>query len=178
MLRATTLISVLIMASGAAFAQQAAPPEAEPKPDTVQVHGKALTLSCAEWSRQTDGSWNNVGPLLVGEETVKAVTLRGATARPLEQKCNGAPSSALAPPAEKPRHQHHHCMGPRSLPTERSGAPRDERALRSSCVIAGLAPALHAAPAPAAATSEILLILHPLILERRRSRGWPGRARP
>ncbi len=106
MLRATTLVSVLIIAPAAAFAQ-AAPPE--PKGDTVQVHGKALPLSCAEWSRQPDGSWNNVGPLLVGEETVKAVTLRGAAARPLEQKCNGAalPTPAAAP-AEKPKHSHHH----------------------------------------------------------------------
>ena len=110
MLRATTLISVLILAPGAAFAQAAAAPEA--KGDTVQVHGKALTLSCAEWSRQPDGSWNNVGPLLVGEETVKAVTLRGAAARPLEEKCNGAAPSAAPAAPEKPKHQHHHPAQP------------------------------------------------------------------
>ena len=106
MLRASMLISVLIMAPGAAFAQAAAP---EPKGDTVQVHGKALTLSCAEWSRQPDGSWNNVGPLLVGEETVKAVTLRGAPAKPIEQKCwSGAGSSAPSAPAEKSKPPHRH----------------------------------------------------------------------
>jgi hypothetical protein len=105
MLRAMTLVFVLIMAPGAAFAQAAAP---EPKTDTVQVHGNALTLSCPEWSRNQDGSWTNVGPLLVGEETVKEVTLRGANAKPLEQKCeNGGGSSASSAPAEKPRHQHH-----------------------------------------------------------------------
>ena len=107
MVRATTLVSVLIMAPGAALAQTAAPAA---KPDTVSVHGKALPLSCAEWSRSGDGSWTNVGPLLVGEETVKAVTLRGANAKPLEQKCaNGAPSPAPSPPAGKPaRPQHRH----------------------------------------------------------------------
>ena len=100
MLRTTTLVSVLIGLPGAAFAQTAAP---EPKPDTVQVHGKALLLSCPEWTRNTDGSWTNVGPLLVGEETVKEVTLRGAPARPLEQKCaNGAPSPAPPAPGRKP----------------------------------------------------------------------------
>ncbi len=109
MLRAMALVSVLIMAPGAAFAQAAAPAQ---KTDTVQVHGKALTLSCAEWSRQPDGSWTNVGPLLVGEETVKEVTLRGANATPLEQKCEyGGGSSASSAPAEKPKHQHHHQHG-------------------------------------------------------------------
>jgi hypothetical protein len=107
MLRATTLVSVLIALPGAAFAQTATP---EAKPDTVQVHGKALPLSCPEWSRNGDGSWTNVGPLLVGEETVKAVTLRGANAKPLEQKCeNGAPSSAPpAPGGKPPRHMQRH----------------------------------------------------------------------
>ena len=90
MLRATTLVSVLIALPGAAFAQANATPEA--KTDTVQVHGKALPLSCAEWLRNGDGSWTNISPLLVGEETVKEVTLRGANAKPLELKCaNGAP---------------------------------------------------------------------------------------
>ena len=50
----------------------------EPKPDTVQVHGKPLTLSCAEWKRNQDGSWASTGPLLVGTDTVNNVTLRGA----------------------------------------------------------------------------------------------------
>jgi hypothetical protein len=107
MLRTPLLVSVLIALPGAAFAQASATPEA--KSDTVQVHGKALTLSCAEWMRNTDGSWTNIGPLLVGEETVKEVTLRGAAAKPLEQKCaNGAPASAQPAPAGKPRHPHRH----------------------------------------------------------------------
>ena len=50
----------------------------KPKPDTVQVHGKPLTLSCAEWKRNQDGSWTSTGPLLVGTDTVNSVTLRGA----------------------------------------------------------------------------------------------------
>ncbi len=107
MIRATTPVSVLIALPGAAFAQANVTPEA--KPDTVQVHGKALPLSCAEWSRSGDGSWTNVGPLLAGEETVKEVTLRGANAKPLEQKCaNGTPSSAPPAPGAKPLRQHRH----------------------------------------------------------------------
>ena len=110
MLRATTLVSVLIALPGAAFAQASATPEA--KTDTVQVHGKALPLSCAEWLRNGDGSWTNISPLLVGEETVKEVTLRAAAAKPLELKCaNGAPSSAPSASGEKPKHQHHHQHG-------------------------------------------------------------------
>ena len=107
MLRTPLLVFVLIALPGAALSQNA--PQ-EPKPDAVQVHGKAIPLSCPEWSRNGDGSWTNVGPLLVGEETVKEVTLRGASAAPLQQKCaGGAPSPALAAPAGKPgRPQHRH----------------------------------------------------------------------
>ena len=46
--------------------------------DIVQIHGKSLPLSCAEWKRNQDGSWTNVSPLLVGTDTVTNVTLRGA----------------------------------------------------------------------------------------------------
>ena len=38
--------------------------------DTVQVHGKSLALSCAEWKRNQDGSWTSTGPMLVGTDTV------------------------------------------------------------------------------------------------------------
>ena len=59
------------------------------KQEVVQVHGHALQLSCAEWKRNQDGSWTNVGPLVVGTETVKDVTLRGAKATGvLEAKCH------------------------------------------------------------------------------------------
>ena len=63
-----------------------------PKPDTVEVHGKALTLSCAEWKRNQDGSWTSTGPLLVGTDTVNSVTLHGAKeTNVLEAKCaNGS----------------------------------------------------------------------------------------
>lgn len=37
---------------GAAIAEDA-------KQDTVQVHGKSLVLSCAEWKRNEDGSWTS-----------------------------------------------------------------------------------------------------------------------
>ena len=50
----------------------------EAKPDTVQVHGKPLQLSCAEWKRNPDGSWTSIGALLVGTDTLTGVTLRGA----------------------------------------------------------------------------------------------------
>ena len=72
--------------------QTAAMAQGEPKPDTVPVHGKPLTLSCAEWKRNPDGSWTSTGPLLVGTDTVNNVTLRGAKdTNVLETKCgNGA----------------------------------------------------------------------------------------
>ncbi len=102
MLRANALLLALFATAGAALAQ--APPQGQPpKPDTVPVHGKELLLSCAEWSRNGDGSWSNVGPLMVGDETVKSVTLRSPI---LEQKCgNGAPATAPASDAPKP-HKH------------------------------------------------------------------------
>jgi hypothetical protein len=66
------------------------------KQDTVEVHGKSLTLSCAEWKRNQDGSWTNTSPLLVGTDTVTNVTLRGAKeTNVLETKCaNGSRPTA------------------------------------------------------------------------------------
>jgi len=89
MLRVTALLWIFIAMCGAAVAQ-------EEKVDTVEVHGKALTLSCAEWKRNLDGSWTNTSPLLVGTDTVTSVTLRGAKETSvLETKCaNGSPPPA------------------------------------------------------------------------------------
>jgi hypothetical protein len=66
------------------------------KQDTVEVRGKSLTLSCAEWKRNQDGSWTNTSPLLVGTDTVTNVTLRGAKeTNVLETKCaNGSRPTA------------------------------------------------------------------------------------
>jgi hypothetical protein len=80
--------------------QTAAIAEEDAKQDTVQVRGKSLTLSCAEWKRNQDGSWISTGPLLVGTETVNSVTLRGAKeTNVLEAKCANATS-----PVAKPSH--------------------------------------------------------------------------
>ena len=89
MFRVTALLSIAIAMQTAAIAQE------EAKPETVQVHGKSLALSCAEWKRNQDGSWTSTGPLLVGTDTVNDVTLRGAKeTNVLEAKCGerGEPS--------------------------------------------------------------------------------------
>jgi hypothetical protein len=106
MLRVAAPLSVFIAMLGAAMAD-------EDKQDTVQVHGKSLTLSCAEWKRNQDGSWTNTSPLLVGTDTVNSVTLRGAKeTNVLETKC-GNPSSPPATPAQSGQptrhagHRHH-----------------------------------------------------------------------
>ncbi len=84
MLRMTALLWVFIAMHGAAVAE-----EDDNKQDTVEVHGKSLTLSCAEWKRNQDGSWTNTSPLLVGTDTVTNVTLRGAKeTNVLETKCD------------------------------------------------------------------------------------------
>ena len=57
MLRVTALLWVSIAMQGTAIAEDV-------KQDTVQVHGKSLVLSCAEWKRNEDGSWTSIGPLL------------------------------------------------------------------------------------------------------------------
>jgi hypothetical protein len=107
MFRVTGLLLITIVMQTAASAQE------EPKPDTVQVHGKSLTLSCAEWKRNQDGSWTSTGPLLVGTDTVNNVTLRGAKdTNVLETKCGSGASPAAQPPqsddpTKHARHKHH-----------------------------------------------------------------------
>jgi len=93
MLRAATFfLSALIAAQSAGFAQDA-------KQDTVEVHGKSLALSCAEWKHNQDGSWTSTGPLMVGTDVVNEVTLRGAKeTRALEDKCQSGSSPAAAAP--------------------------------------------------------------------------------
>lgn len=106
MLRLTTLFSVFIAMQGAAMAEDA-------KPDTVEVHGKALQLSCHEWKRNQDGSWSSIGALLVGTETMD-VTLRGAKeTKVLEAKCGDTQEPIATPaqraePARPARHGHRH----------------------------------------------------------------------
>ena len=93
MLRVTALIWVSIAMQAAATAEDA-------KQDTVQVHGKSLVLSCAEWKRNDDGSWTSTGPLLVGTNALNDVTLRGAKeTKVLEEKCRNV--SAPPPPRRK-----------------------------------------------------------------------------
>jgi hypothetical protein len=103
MLRTAALLSVLIAAPSAAFAEDDKPP------DTVSVQGKALVLSCSEWKRNADGSWGNIGPLRVGDDIVKEVTLRGKETKVLEEKCrNAAPPTAAAAPTGAPaKHMGH-----------------------------------------------------------------------
>ena len=104
MFRATTLLWVFIAIEGAAMADDAKPP-------TVEVHGKALQLSCAEWKRNQDGSWSSLGALLVGTETTE-VTLRGAKeTKVLEEKCGNGSSPSATPaqshePTKHARHAH------------------------------------------------------------------------
>jgi hypothetical protein len=95
---------------GAAAAQDA---KEDAKQDTVEVHGKSLALSCAEWKRNQDGSWTNASPLLVGTDTVKDVTLRGAKeTSALEVKCANGSTPAATPSrgegqTKHARHRHH-----------------------------------------------------------------------
>jgi hypothetical protein len=108
MLRITATLWLLIAMQGAAMAEDA-------KQDTVQVHGKSLVLSCAEWKRNEDGSWTSIGPLLVGTDTLNDVTLRGAKeTKILEEKCgNGsAPSATQSRSGDSTRHtRHRHGLG-------------------------------------------------------------------
>lgn len=107
MLRVTALLLVLIAA------QRAVAAEDENKQDTVEVRGKSLTLSCAEWKRNPDGSWTSTGSLLVGTETVTSVTLRGAKeTKSLEAKCGGdqpplVPPTQSAEPNQHAKHKRH-----------------------------------------------------------------------
>jgi hypothetical protein len=107
MFRVTALLGISLAMLGAARAQEDA------KPETVQVHGKSLALSCAEWKRNQDGSWISTGPLVVGTETVNSVTLRGAKeTNVLEAKCANASSPVAKPshsdePTKHAGHRHH-----------------------------------------------------------------------
>ncbi|HSU99551.1 MAG TPA: hypothetical protein VLI91_05550 [Roseiarcus sp.] len=100
-------LSLSLAMSTAALAEDAQPP----KPDTVEVHGKALQVSCAEWRRNQDRSWTSIGELQVGTEAMN-VTLRGPETKALEAKC-GDTQEPIAPmksaePAHHARHGHHH----------------------------------------------------------------------
>jgi hypothetical protein len=106
MFRVTGLLLIAIAMQTAAMGQE------EAKPDIVQVHGKPLTLSCAEWKRNLDGSWTSTGPLLVGTDTVTNVTLHGAKeTNVLETKCGSgaAPTkpSQSDDPTKHAKHKHH-----------------------------------------------------------------------
>ena len=93
MLRLAVLLSVSTAMISVALAQDAQ----QPKPDTVEVHGKALPLSCAEWRRNQDRSWTSIGALLVGTETMN-VTLRGPKeTKVLEEKCGDTQEPTVTP---------------------------------------------------------------------------------
>jgi len=102
MLRVTALLYVSIAMQSAAIAEDA-------KQDTIQVHGKSLQLSCAEWKRNQDGSWTSIGALLVGTDTLNSVTLRGAKeTKALDAKCqnpspSATPSQSSSPAQHKTR---------------------------------------------------------------------------
>jgi hypothetical protein len=103
MLRVTALLWASIVMQSVAIAEDA-------KQDTVQVHGKALQLSCAEWKRNQDGSWTSIGPLLVGADTLNDVTLRGAKeTKTLEDKCRNGSSPSVTPSqsGDSTRHMRH-----------------------------------------------------------------------
>jgi hypothetical protein len=110
MFRVTALLWASIAMQGAAMAEDA-------KPETVEVHGKSLQLSCAEWKRNQDGSWTSTGPLLVGTDTLNDVTLRSAKeTKPLEAKCRDASSPPAAPSQSGDATRHtkhgHHLTAP------------------------------------------------------------------
>jgi hypothetical protein len=89
---ATLLLSVAIATQTVAMAEDA-------KQDTVEVRGKSLVLSCAEWKHNPDGSWTSTGPLQVGTDVLNGVTLRGAKeTSALESKCRNGSSPAVAAP--------------------------------------------------------------------------------
>lgn len=106
MLRLAVFLSVSTAMISVALAQDAQ----QPKPDTVEVHGKALQLSCAEWKRNQDGSWTSIGALLVGTDTLKNVTLRdGKETKVLDAKCQNpsSPSAAPSQSSDTTRHTRH-----------------------------------------------------------------------
>ena len=94
MFRVAALVCISFAIQTAAMAEEAS----DAKQDTVEVHGKALQLSCAEWKRNQDGSWTSIGALLVGTDTLTNVTLRGAReTKALEEKCQTGSTPAAAP---------------------------------------------------------------------------------
>lgn len=108
MLRLAVLLSVSAAMMSAAMAQEAQ----QPKPDTVEVHGKSLPLSCAEWRRNQDRSWTSIGELQVGTEAMN-VTLRGSETKALEAKCGDTQEPLVTPvksaePTRHARHGHRH----------------------------------------------------------------------
>jgi hypothetical protein len=110
MLRVAPLpLSVFIAIQTVALAEDA-------KQDTIEVHGKSLVLSCAEWKHNQDGSWTSIGSLLVGTDVVNEVTLRGAKeTKVLDEKCANPSSPSAATPAApardcgQERHTRHGC---------------------------------------------------------------------
>jgi hypothetical protein len=115
MLRVTVLLLVSIAMQSAAIAE-------DEKQDTVEVHGKSLQLSCAEWKRNQDGSWTSIGSLQVGTETLTGITLRGAKETGvLETKCHSgsSPSAAASGSDDATAHKkgrHHPGQPPQAPP--------------------------------------------------------------
>lgn len=109
MFRAPVFFWIVAALPVAAVAQEAEQPK-----EVVQVHGHSLQLSCSEWRHNQDGSWTNVAPLLVGKETVKDVTLRGAKETgALEAKCQNGSSAVVKPVgADQTRHTRGNRHGP------------------------------------------------------------------
>lgn len=109
MFRLAIFLSASLVMMSAALAQEAQ----QAKPDTVEVRGKSLPLSCAEWKRNQDRSWTSIGELLVGTEAM-TVTLRGPKeTKTLEAKCGDTQEPIVAPvksaePARHKRHGHRH----------------------------------------------------------------------
>lgn len=101
MFRLATLLSLSLAMTGDALAEDAQPP----KPDTVEVHGKALQISCAEWRRNQDRSWTSIGELQVGTEAMN-VTLRGPETKALEAKC-GDTQEPIVTPVKSAEPTHH-----------------------------------------------------------------------
>ena len=103
MLLVAALLCISFAMQRAAMAEEASDTEQ----DTVEVHGKALQLSCAEWKRNQNGSWTSIGALLVGADTLTNVTLRGAReTKALEEKCQtgSTPAAARAQSGDSTRH--------------------------------------------------------------------------
>ena len=108
---ATLVMSVALATVSFATAEDA-------KQDTVEVHGKSLVLSCAEWKHNLDGSWTSIGPLQVGTDVLNGVTLRGAKeTSALESKCRNGATPAVAAPARdcgQPGHMKRGCRAKES----------------------------------------------------------------